>query len=114
MALVAVLLLVGCGSRGGSSPSAPDPEPFTTAASGCELVDGAEITADELGSCTLDGNLVMLSGYTDCTDGTALYVWGDDPGGWIVLPSEDSGTGTWHEGPWGHAWEACYGRTAGG
>lgn len=93
-----------------------------TADEACELTDGATFTEDQIGvgdgtddtlTCTLNGQNPLILGYTNCDDGTDLYVTGegeandpDDPSGWIVLTE---GSGTWHDGPWQEAWATCYG-----
>lgn len=122
LALVTVALgLAGCGGDPEASteqPSRPAVDSSITsteapAPEGCELAGGVEVAAADLDTCTLNGQVPVLAGYTDCKDGTALYVTGEsntDPaGGWIVFPGEDQGTGTWTVGPWEQAWNACYG-----
>lgn len=115
VAVLAVGLVLGaCGGDDDDASSAPttdDTETTTAVDTGCVLEDGATLTEDQLdsGYCTFadDPNTIMATIFTDCPDGSTLYVAGtseDDPnGGWAFVVD---GEGTWHTGAYAEVYKA--------
>lgn len=113
--LALALTACGGGSRDAAAPTAAA-ETTTTAGTlpptMCDLTEGSTIPeAEAVWDCTVGGELVAFAGYDDCEDGSSLVVGGDDgdpAAGFVVFPA-GGGPGVWRVGPWGPAWETCYG-----